>query len=152
MDKNSEKTSRLDLIFRILLGIAMAAVAAFIIWGIVGISKDIDDTWSEIKEFATHKEAENNISSGVITDKKIVNGRTVSGGGIVAGSNGSGVIIGGNGEYIPAQYRLYVKGEYEVAGEVFEGERYFDVPFEIYQAYSVGDFFDSQNLSSDSGE
>lgn len=104
---------------------------------------------NELSEYSAHEIAVNQISSGVIINKEIVNGHIVNGsGGIVTGPNGAGVIFGGNQEYIPTQYRLYVSGKYEIDGKEFEGEKYFDVPADVYQSYKVGDFFDSHDFSA----
>lgn len=150
MSKNEKATNRSagEVFAVVLVVLFVIAVAVFGIWGSVKLFGAIKDLNNAANELFDHQTAANQISSGVIIDKEIVNGHTVNGsGGIVASPNGSGVVIGGNQEYIPTQYRLYVRGEYEVNGEVFEGEKYFDVPAEIYQAYKIGDFFDSRDPS-----
>ena len=152
MDRNGKATNRsaADVFGVIFVTILAVALVAVMIWSFAGVFGGVREFFGALSEYSSHEQAVSQISSGFITDKEIVNGHTVNGsGGIVAGSNGSGVVIGGNKEYIPTQYRLYVSGEYEVDGDVFMGDRYFDVPAEVYQAYNIGDYFDSQNFFSD---
>lgn len=149
MDRNvkTDKQSIGKCVLVIFLVLIVIVSVAIVIYSFVGIFGTVMEFGGILNEYFAHENATDKISCGIIIDKEIVNGHTVNGGGgIVAGPNGSGVVIGGNKEYIPTEYRLYVKAEYEIDDEVFEGERYFDVPAEVYQAYNIGDFFDSQNL------
>lgn len=144
MKKNNvEKV--LDIAVPVIIAIV---ILAFMIWAGINIFGALGELVEVTGTLIDHAGANENITAGVVINKEIVNGHTAStGGGIVAGSNGTtGVVIGGNKAYVPTQYRLYIIGEYELDGEIFEGEAYFDVPVDVYQAYNIGDYFDSQNF------
>lgn len=141
------KKNKVDNVMDIALpAICVVLILAFMIWASINIFGEMGELVEVAGTIIEH--ADRNITAGVIVDKEIVNGHTVNGsGGIVAGSNGTtGVVIGGNKHYVSTQYRLYISGEYEIDGELFEGEAYFDVPADVYQAYNIGDYFDSQNF------
>lgn len=97
------------------------------------------------------------IVCGVITDKRIENGRVSSsigsgvGYGISGGNSGVGYYIGGpaNKSYVPTTYRIYVSNNYEYNGSTYTGEVFFEVSEAVYNDYAMGDWFDSQNLKSE---
>lgn len=140
------KKKNVEKVLDIVVVIIAIVILAFMIWAGINIFGELGELVEVAGTIIEH--ADRNITSGVVIDKEIVNGHTVNGnGGVIAGSNGTtGVVIGGNTHYVPTQYRLYISGEYELDGEIFEGEAYFDVPADVYQAYSIGDYFDSQNF------
>lgn len=100
---------------------------------------------------------EDSIVCGVITDKRIENGRVLSsigsgiGYGMVNGNGGVGYYIGGptTHSYVPTTYRIYVSNDYEYDGTTYTGEVFFEVSEAVYNDYSIGDWFDSQNLKSE---
>ena len=103
---------------------------------------------SILSEYKDHQEAIDNITAGVIVNKSIVNGHATGNGGMVINpaTGQAGVIIGNQGGYKPTEYRLTIQAEYMLDGETHTAEKYFCVPVEVYQAYAVGDYFDSQNF------
>lgn len=134
------------------IGTFTLIVIALIMVALIGFScvmsyRDIAQSGSALEKDIAIINGINSISSGVIIDKEIVNGRTVNGsGGFIIGNNGSGFIIGGNKEYIPTRYLIHIRGEYQVDGNEYSGVKDFEVPLEIYQIYNIGDFFDSKCL------
>ena len=143
--KKNNANNVLDIVVHVIIA---TVILAFMIWAGINIFRETGELIKVAGTIVEHAGANENITAGVIINKEIVNGHTAStGGGIVAGSNGTtGVVIGGNKAYVPTQYRLYIIGEYELDGEIFEGDAYFDVPADVYQAYNIGDYFDSQNF------
>lgn len=88
-----------------------------------------------------------NITAGVITDKEIINGHTKSSGGIVYYDGKVGYNFNNNKNYVPTVYRIYISAEFEYDGKTHQGNNYFDVSEDVYNSYSIGDYFDSKNLS-----
>lgn len=135
----------------VFLGLCLGA--AFII-GITFLVRDAKSLIQTTGQVIEHQQAIDDITAGIISNKEIINGhKTTSGGvGYNPTTGNYGYIIGGQSGYVPTRYRIYVLGEYEYNGETYQAEVYFDVDAEIYAAYKIGDYFDSQNLVINTAE
>lgn len=143
-DTKREREAVGQAVALVLFVVLFLGTVGVMIYGLVDV---LGDLGAAVGEYSDHQSAQADITAGTVVNKEIVNGHTVSSGtGIVAGAQGSGVIIGGGKEYVPTQYRLYINAEYMVDGKTYTAEKYFDVPVEVYQAYEVGDYFDSQSF------
>ena len=133
----------------LLVTVVLVAFFGLIIFFLKDYKNLTDDIMISVNQENAMKQ---NIVSGVITDKRIENGRVVSSGvgGVGIGSNGSvGYFFGGgNDAYVPTVYRIYVSNEYEYDGSTYTGEVFFEVSEAVYNDYSIGEWFDSQNLKS----
>ena len=72
---------------------------------------------------------ESSVSAGEIVEKRIEKGHT----GLFSG-------------YVPVRYFFEVKWEYEKDGEVTVARKDFEVERDVYLAYDIGDYYDSQNF------
>lgn len=133
-------------------------ITAVIVGFIVLIALFMSDAKNTFIEPLIQEQAmKDRIVCGVITDKRIENGRVSSsigsgvGYGISGGNSGVGYYIGGpaNKSYVPTTYRIYVSNDYEYNGSTYTGEVFFEVSEAVYNDYAVGDWFDSQNLKSE---
>ncbi len=79
------------------------------------------------KRFA-EREMSETITSGEISRKELVNPTT----GLFTSTD--------------AEYRLYIEYTWEYDDEEITSEKYFSVPLEVYNAYDIGDTFDSAKL------
>lgn len=114
--------------------------------------KDVNDNLQA--NINKEKAMKQSIVSGIITDKRIENGKVISNGsgGVGVGTNGSiGYFIssGQKNSYVPTTYRIYVSNNYEYEGSTYTGEVFFEVSETVYNDYSIGEWFDSQNLKSE---
>lgn len=136
-------------------GLLVAAVLAVFVGLFIFFLKDLQDLNDSLQAGINQEKAmKQSIVSGVITDKRIENGRVISNGsgGVGVGTNGSvGYFIGSgqNKSYVPTTYRIYVTNDYEFEGETYTGEVYFEVNEAIYNDYSIGEWFDSQYLNKE---
>lgn len=144
-----------ELIIIILQAILITAVIAGF-FALIGLF--LLDAHNVLIEPLNQEQAmKDSIVCGVITDKRIENGRVSSsigsgvGYGISGGNSGVGYYIGGpaNKSYVPTTYRIYVSNDYEYNGSTYTGEVFFEVSEAVYNDYAVGDWFDSQNLKSE---
>lgn len=144
-----------ELIIIILQAILITAVIAGF-FALIGLF--LLDAHNVLIEPLNQEQAmKDSIVCGVITDKRIENGRVSSsigsgvGYGIGGGKSGVGYYIGGpaNKSYVPTTYRIYVSNDYEYNGSTYTGEVFFEVSEAVYNDYAVGDWFDSQNLRSE---
>ena len=140
--KANENTKKPDVftIVMLLLIVSIIVVAAVII---VNSTIELTDTYNDTMTKISIIEK---TSSGIISDKEIVNGKVSSSGGLIYANGQPGYFLGGNETYIPTIYRIHITFEYEYDDTMFEGTKYYDVSEDIYLSYDVGDFFDSQNL------
>lgn len=134
-----------------LLFVTIVAGAIFVFAFIADLGKLLG---SVSKAVAQENAMKQSIVSGVITGKRIENGRVISsgGGGVGYGTDGSvGYYFGGsrNESYIPTTYRIYITNDYEYDGSTYTGEVFFEVSETVYNYYSIGDWFDSQDLNID---
>lgn len=151
MDSNDTKreprTKAGETVTMVLFVVLVLGFVGVMIYGLVDVFGDLGDFGGAVVEYAEHQKAQDGITAGTVIRKEIISSHTVStGGGIVAGTQGSGVIIGGNKVHVPTQYRLYVGAEYVVDGQIYAAEKYFEVPVEVYMECEAGDFFDSQSF------
>lgn len=77
----------------------------------------------------TYIRLESSVSAGEIVEKRTEKGRT----GLFSG-------------YVPVRYFFEVKWEYEKDGEVTVARKDFEVERDVYLAYDIGDYYDSQNF------
>lgn len=92
------------------------------------------------------------VSAGIITDKEIINGHTKSSGRMGYYDGKVGYSFNNNKSYVPTVYRIHISAEFEYDGETHQGHNYFDASEDIYNAYNIGDYFDSKDLLGHSGE
>lgn len=143
-EEESEKNSNILGIVIIILVFALiiAFFVAFIgvmIWGTKSLVSSFNDMNS-------HKAIIEEVSAGTISDKEIVNGETVGGGGFIYSNGNPGFYFGGDKEYVPTRYRIHISFEYEYDGKKYPGTKYYDVSEEVYISYNIGDYFDSKNF------
>lgn len=141
-----------ELLIIIVQSLLIMAVIVGLIVLIALFMSDVKNTF--IEPLTQEQAMKDCIVCGVITDKRIENGRVMSsdGGGVGYGTNGSvGYYIGERSgkSYIPTTYRIYVSNDYEYNGSTYTGEVFFEVSETVYNDYSIGDWFDSQNLKSE---
>lgn len=136
-------------------GLFVSAVLAAFVGLLIFFFKDLQDLNNNLQAgINQEKVMKQSIVSGVITDKRIENGRVISNGsgGVGVGTNGSvGYFIGSsqNKSYVPTTYRIYVSNDYEYKGTTYTGKVFFEVSETVYNNYSIGEWFDSQNLKSE---
>ncbi len=76
-----------------------------------------------------YKRLKSSVSAGEIVEKRIEEGYT-------------GIFKG----YVPVRYFFEVEWEYEKDGEVTVESKDFEVERDVYLAYDIGDYYDSQNF------
>lgn len=77
----------------------------------------------------TYKRLKSSVSAGEIVEKRTEEGRTDFFSG-----------------YVPVRYFFEVEWEYEKDGEVTVESKDFEVERDVYLAYDIGDYYDSQNF------
>lgn len=108
----------------------------------------------EEKDSVTLQEAQESITSGVVVAKHIVEirGQGRPGGHGRPGKNDNsdsteptenGVDLRPGSYRDNKEYRIYIKAECGVDGELKEFEKYFIVSGHVYRQYKIGDFFNS---------
>lgn len=142
-NNNENKKDYLMIVVPVVLAIFALILVSFIV---IHIKKRAD----ELGVILSENEAIENIREGEVIDKLIINSQTKAkiGGGVVINQNGGvgyGVGIGGS-EYVPMEYRFVIEGEYEFKGEKKTEKREIQVSEETYNAYKIGDHFDSRDL------
>lgn len=142
-NKNEHKKDYLMLVVPVVLATFALLLVTFIV---IHIKKRAD----ELGVILSENEAIENIREGEIVDKLIINSQTKArtGGGVVINQNGGvgyGIGIGGS-EYVPMEYRFVIEGKYEFKGKKKTGKREIQVSEETYNAYKIGDHFDSRDL------
>ena len=80
-------------------------------------------------EDSVYKQLKSSVSAGEIVEKRTEKGRT----GFFSG-------------YVPVRYFFEVEWEYEKDGEVTLERKDFEVDRDVYLAYDIGDYYDSQNF------
>lgn len=80
-------------------------------------------------EDSVYKQLKSSVSAGEIVEKRTEKGRT----GFFSG-------------YVPVRYFFEVEWEYEKDGEVTVERKDFEVERDVYLAYDIGDYYDSQNF------
>lgn len=138
-----KKSNVFGIVLIILVGTLIAAFIAGFIGVIIGGSKSLVSSYNDMN---THKAIIEEVSAGTISDKEIVNGETVGGGGFIYINGNPGFYFGGDKEYVPTRYRIHISFEYEYDGKKYQGTKYYDVSEEVYISYNIGDYFDSKNF------
>ena len=110
--------------------IAAALLCGVLASGLIWFICDANKTAADISE---QKQIVNEARAGIIVDKEIVNARSTL------------------FNDIPPEYRIYINCEYEHDGEVKTVKKYFTVSENIYLAYNIGDYFNSQSYSTERG-
>lgn len=85
--------------------------------------------FSSTEDSIDYKQLKSSVSAGEIVEKRTEKGRT----GLFSG-------------YEPVRYFFEVKWEYEKDGEVTVERKDFEVERDVYLAYDIGDYYDSQNF------
>lgn len=80
-------------------------------------------------EDSDYKQLKSSVSAGEIVEKRTEKGCT----GFFSG-------------YVPVRYFFEVEWEYEKDGEVTVERKDFEVERDVYLAYDIGDYYDSQNF------
>lgn len=129
-DDNKPALSRraetiINVVWDIMKVVLVSSVLGVIVLCFVGFLKDGAELVSDVN---TYGNAIDEISGGVIVDKRIINQR----------SNAINTY--------PTEYRIYIEGEYEWDGEKLSIQKYFCVPESTYLAYDIGDYFNSQDF------
>lgn len=102
-------------------------------------------------EYLSYSSTEStSVSAGIITDKEIINGHTAGGAGVGYYDGKVGYNFNSNKSYVPTVYRIHISAEFEYKGETYQGSNYFDVSEDVYNSYTIGDYFDSKDLLSNS--
>lgn len=141
-----EKKSSSDVVGTVVTIIMITLVFAFFV-AVIGVAIwGIKSLFSSYADVRSHNAVIEEISAGTISDKEIINGETVNGGGFIYSNGKPGYYLGGDKEYIPTRYRLHITFEYEYKDEKYQGTKYFDVSEEVYLAYRIGDYFDSKDF------
>lgn len=88
------------------------------------------------------------IKTGIISNKEIVNAHYESGKGMfgISSKGGVGYIFNSEKNYVPTEYRIYISAEYEIKDKKYTEEKYFTVSENIYNKYNIGETFDSTNI------
>ena len=156
-DKNMKEydISAREMIVIIIQAILITAVIVAFFALIFLFASDANKVF--IEPLKQEQAMEDSIVCGVITDKRIENGRVLSsiGSGIGYGINGNGggigYYIGGptTHSYVPTTYRIYVSNDYEYDGTTYTGEVFFEVSEAVPNDSPIGDWFDSQDLKSE---
>lgn len=81
------------------------------------------------KDVINYEQLKSSVSAGEIVEKRTEKGRT----GFFSG-------------YVPVRYFFEVEWEYEKDGEVTLERKDFEVDRDVYLAYDIGDYYDSQNF------
>ena len=108
---------------------AMAITASLTICAALFLgAKGVLDYYQNAREYENKKNA---VVAGEITDKQVENGY-------------SSLFWG----YTPQRYYLVVQWEYDNNEELVASEKSFEVERDVYLAYNIGDYFDSQNFKT----
>ena len=151
-EKLTKKELTVTIIFSILGVFAAAVIGVFVWFSFAEVGDDIRSTVNTANVLSASYSAEKNVRAGEIVDKRTENGYTaggVGGGVAYSPSNGNvGYVVGsgGNKTYVPMRYILAVSYTYEYEGTVYEGTKDFEVEKEVYLAYEIGEWYDSQNF------
>lgn len=141
-EKRKSRFSSSDLFDMGLIFAKIAALVLILVGGWFGISK----CFKLLGEKQSY-DSKSSVSAGIITDKEIINGHTNSSGGMVYYDGKVGYNFNNNKNYVPTVYRIHISAEFEYDGKTHQGNNYFDVSEDVYNSYSIGDYFDSKNLS-----
>lgn len=134
--KGGMKADIRELLISVLQGLAIFAVLAAFAGLLILFCRDYQAVDSDLRATINQEKVmKQSITEGVITDKKIENGKVT--GNIFTQS------------YVPTTYRIYVTNDYKFEDKVYTGEVYFEVNEDIYNSYSIGEWFDSQDLNKD---
>ncbi|MCM1059028.1 MAG: hypothetical protein NC452_01890 [Eubacterium sp.] len=134
--KGGMKADTREFLTAALQALAISAIIAAFAWLVVLFFKDFQTVGGDLQtSINQEKVMKQRITEGVITDKRIENGKV------------SGGIF--NQSYVPTAYRIYVTNDYEFEGEMYTGEVYFEVSETVYNNNSIGEWFDSQSLSEE---
>lgn len=108
-----------NTIIRLLFLLLGLGVCIFLLIQVTQGLKTVDD----------YNQLKSSVSAGEIVGKKTKNGYT-------------GIFKG----YIPVRYFFEVEWKYEKDGEVTVESKDFEVEQDVYLAYDIGDYYDSQNF------
>lgn len=147
--------SKSDIAEIVIKATIVAVVLALFGWGFVMIFNQTKDVVDDFKTVSLVSEIEDNVRAGEIVDKYTVDGHTTKSGntGLVynpsSGNVGVGIGIGGGSTtYVPMQYILSVSYSYDYEGTTYIGTKAFEVERDVYLAYEIGEWYDSQNSRS----
>lgn len=153
MSNETSKTSTRELVLTIACATVIIVLVGALMWcAFSQIGDDIRSTVNTANVLSASYEAEETVRAGTIVDKRTENGYTTGGGGggvaynPSSGDVGYVVGVGGDKTYVPMQYILTVSFTYEYDGTVYEGTKDFEVERDVYLAYEVGEWYDSQNF------
>ncbi|MCM1529783.1 MAG: hypothetical protein NC093_07285 [Alistipes sp.] len=139
------KNTNFDFAEMILLFSKMAALVLIIIGGWIALDRVFDSLGNSMRY-----NSKASVSAGIITDKEIINGHTAGGAGVGYYDGKVGYSFNGNKSYVPTVYRIHISAEFEYDGETHQGSNHFDVSEDVYNSYSIGDYFDSKDLTGNS--
>lgn len=147
--------SKSDIAEIVIKATIVAVVLALFGWGFVMIFNQTKDVVDDFKTVSLVSEIEDNVRAGEIVDKYTVDGYTTKGRntGLVynpsSGNVGVGIGIGGGSTtYVPMQYIFSVSYSYDYEGTTYFGTKAFEVERDVYLAYEIGEWYDSQNFRS----
>ena len=112
----------------ILKGAVAITLSLTLCVGLFLAASSVSDSCQSIREYENQKKA---VVAGEIIDKQVENGY-------------SSLFRG----YTPQRYYLFVQFEYDNNEEFVASEKSFEVERDVYLAYSIGDYFDSQNFNT----
>lgn len=143
-EKPSKKNNFIPVLIPFLLGTLFVGGLVFMF---ISFFKDVKDVAVDLSEIASHNSVIDTISSGIVSNKEIVNSEVIGGGGLVYNDGKTGYYYDDDKQYIPTRYRIHITFEYEYEGETYQGSKYYDVSDDIYCSYNIGDYFDTKNLT-----
>lgn len=123
-------------------------IPSIIVVGAVCLSMPISNALTFVTFEVQKAKAVEEIKTGIISNKEIVNAHYESGKGMfgISSKGEVGYIFNSEKNYVPTEYRIYISAEYEIKDKKYTEEKYFTVSENIYNKYNIGETFDSTNL------
>lgn len=101
----------------------------------------------DLRDTVSLAQLSDNITAGTVIGKSSQNSYYKSNNGIYYANGKTGYAIGLNkGSYVPKKYYLEVGGNTVQDGQELFVSKKFEVERDVYLAYNIGDWFDSQNF------